>query len=234
MNSSMCLYLKMDYLKAHGRRVNAFGQWVSLHRSNRVINLPNLTLRELEPKCVPLLFLGWLPETRRSAIGQFFPLSWVTLQEVFAKVNSTGQVFFSFVNALGSYCVQKPLEREKASALEYGESLVIFLITQKGTSHLWELLWNKLANWQAISQFLFVASGACATHLRAYWNQLLAFLFKGKLYWYDLSNVADCESVFPVFLMFTNGVLNGFGWVLPFKVDNPRFVHPTKESFPVR
>ena len=164
MNSSTCLYLKMDYLKAHGRRVNAFGQWVSLHRSNRVINLPNLTLRELEPKCVPLLFLGWLPETRRSAIGQFFPLSWVTLQEVFAKVNSIGQVFFSFVNALGSYCVQKPLEREKASALEYGESLVIFLITQKGTSHLWELLWNKLANWQAISQFLFVASGACATH----------------------------------------------------------------------
>ena len=164
MNSSTCLYLKMDYLKAHGRRVNAFGQWVSLHRSNRVINLPNLTLRELEPKCVPLLFLGWLPETRRSAIGQFFPLSWVTLQEVFAKVNSIGQVFFSFVNAFGSYCVQKPLEREKASALEYGESLVIFLITQKGTSHLWELLWNKLANWQAISQFLFVASGACATH----------------------------------------------------------------------
>ena len=93
MNSSMCLYLKMDYLKAHGRRVNAFGQWVSLHRSNRVINLPNVTLRELESKCVPLLFLGWLPETRRSAIGQFFPLSWVTLQEIFAKVNSIQFLF---------------------------------------------------------------------------------------------------------------------------------------------
>ena len=41
-------------------------------------------------------------------------------------------------------------------------------ITQRATSHQWELIWNKLANWPAISQFLFVASGACATHLRAY------------------------------------------------------------------
>lgn len=102
-----------------------------------------------------------------------------------------------------------------------------------------ELIWNKPADWPVISQFLFVASGACATHKdRAFTTnftcKLLAFLFKGKLYWYDLSNVADCDSVFPVFLMFTSGVLNGFGWVLPYKVDNPRFVHPTKESFPVR
>lgn len=64
------------------------------------------------------------------------------------------------------------------------------------------------------------------------WTEGECFWSMGKLYWYDLSNVADCDSVFPVFLMFTNGVLNGFGWVLPFKVDNPRFVHPTKESFP--
>ena len=44
MNSSMCLYLKMDYLKAHGQRVNAFGQWVSFHRPVRVsFNPLNLT-----------------------------------------------------------------------------------------------------------------------------------------------------------------------------------------------
>ena len=30
------------------------------------------TRRELEPNCVPQLFLGWLLETRRSAIGRFF------------------------------------------------------------------------------------------------------------------------------------------------------------------
>ena len=31
------------------------------------------TRRELEPKCVPQLFLGSLLETRQSAIGHFFP-----------------------------------------------------------------------------------------------------------------------------------------------------------------
>ena len=46
------------------------------------------TRRELEPNCVPQLFLGWLLGTRRSAIGHFFSLSLVTLPEVFAKVIS--------------------------------------------------------------------------------------------------------------------------------------------------
>ena len=46
------------------------------------------TRRELEPNCVPQLFLGWLLGTRRSAIGHFFSLSLVTLPEVFAKVTS--------------------------------------------------------------------------------------------------------------------------------------------------
>ena len=46
------------------------------------------TKRELEPKCVPQLFPGSLLGMRRSAIGQFFFLSLVTIPEVFAKVNS--------------------------------------------------------------------------------------------------------------------------------------------------
>ena len=41
--------------------------------------------RKLQPKCVPLVFLGSLLGTRRSAIGQFFPLFLVTFPEVFAK-----------------------------------------------------------------------------------------------------------------------------------------------------
>ena len=39
-------------------------------------------------KCSPQLCLGLLLETRWSAIGQFFPLSFLTVPEVFAKVNS--------------------------------------------------------------------------------------------------------------------------------------------------
>ena len=41
---------------------------------------------ELEPKCVPQLCLGLLLGTRRSAIGQVFFLSVVTVPEVFAKL----------------------------------------------------------------------------------------------------------------------------------------------------
>lgn len=64
--------------------------------------------------------------------------------------------------------------------------------------------------------------------------QYSSFLvFIGKLYWYDLFNVTDCNLLFPIFLMYTNGVLNGFGWVLPHKFDSPLFVHPTNMSYPV-
>ena len=43
--------------------------------------------RQLEPKCVSQLFLVPLLGTRRSAIGQFFPVP-SNSPEVFAKVNS--------------------------------------------------------------------------------------------------------------------------------------------------
>ena len=43
---------------------------------------------ELEPKCVLQLFPGSLLGMRRSAIGQLFFLSLLTIPEVFAKVNS--------------------------------------------------------------------------------------------------------------------------------------------------
>ena len=42
--------------------------------------------RELEPNCVPHLFLGRLLGTNRLAIGQFFSLSLVTVPEVFSKL----------------------------------------------------------------------------------------------------------------------------------------------------
>lgn len=64
------------------------------------------------------------------------------------------------------------------------------------------------------------------------WTEGECFWSMGKMYWYDLLNVKDCNSMFPAFLMYTNRVLNGFGWVLPHKIDDPRFVHPTNSSFP--
>ena len=46
------------------------------------------TRSELEPKCFPQWFVGSLLGTDRSVIDQFFPLSLVTVPEVFAKINS--------------------------------------------------------------------------------------------------------------------------------------------------
>ena len=42
--------------------------------------------KELEPNCVPHLFLGTLLGTSRLAIGQFLSLSLVTVPEVFSKL----------------------------------------------------------------------------------------------------------------------------------------------------
>ncbi|XP_068673239.1 uncharacterized protein [Montipora foliosa] len=64
------------------------------------------------------------------------------------------------------------------------------------------------------------------------WTEGQCVWTMGKLYWYDLVSVSDCNSLFPVFLMYTNEVLNGFGWILPYKNENPRFVHATNASFP--
>lgn len=63
------------------------------------------------------------------------------------------------------------------------------------------------------------------------WTEGQCFYTMGKLYWYDLSNVSDCNSLLPVFLIYTNKVLNGFGWILPYKIDNARFVHVSQLSF---
>ena len=60
-----------------------------VHRGIATTQLDTLKMRrELEPKRVPQWFLGSLPGTRRSAIGQFFSLSLTTVPEVCAKVNS--------------------------------------------------------------------------------------------------------------------------------------------------
>ena len=45
------------------------------------------TRSELEPKCPPQWFLGLVLRTRWSAIGQYLPLSIVSVPEVFAKVS---------------------------------------------------------------------------------------------------------------------------------------------------
>ena len=49
--------------------------WITLFSKLIIVLFATLDMRwELEPKCVPQSFLGPLLETRRSAIGHFFPV----------------------------------------------------------------------------------------------------------------------------------------------------------------
>ena len=68
----------------------------------RILN-DTLSRRELEPNCVPQLFLGWLLGKRRSAIGHLFPLFRATIPEVFAKVYSD-PVFLQFLKCRMAAC----------------------------------------------------------------------------------------------------------------------------------
>jgi hypothetical protein len=60
-------------------------------------------------------------------------------------------------------------------------------------------------------------------------------LHSGLHYWYDLSKNMDCDNLYPVFLLYNGGVLNGFGWALgmDLKDYSPRIEHPPQSSYGV-
>lgn len=64
---------------------------------------------------------------------------------------------------------------------------------------------------------------------------ILVFLFTGLHYWYDLSKSMSCDRLFPMFLLYNNGVLNGFGWAfgMDLQTYSSRIEHPAKNSYKV-
>jgi len=55
------------------------------------------------------------------------------------------------------------------------------------------------------------------------------FKSMGVHYWYDIKSDMDCSTMFPVFLLYNNGKLNGWGWIfVPGPTEkNPRFENPS-------
>ena len=43
----------------------------------------------------------------------------------------------------------------------------------------------------------------------------------------------NCKELFPLFLMYNDGILNGMGWAVLQSVSSYRFVQPTFDSFEV-
>jgi len=48
----------------------------------------------------------------------------------------------------------------------------------------------------------------------------------GTYYWYKVSKKMDCEETFPVFVLYSKGKINGFGWSLKGNFNDPKFDHP--------
>ncbi|XP_050390068.1 uncharacterized protein LOC126809497 [Patella vulgata] len=63
------------------------------------------------------------------------------------------------------------------------------------------------------------------------WTEGKCFYGMGKHYWYDLRTDTDCESYFPVFLLYNGGKLNGFGWAFTTNLTSPRYEHPKPSQF---
>ncbi|KAK7488124.1 hypothetical protein BaRGS_00020566, partial [Batillaria attramentaria] len=49
----------------------------------------------------------------------------------------------------------------------------------------------------------------------------------GNHQWFNVSRTSDCDYAFPVFLLYTEGKLNAFGWAMIFGQTSPRFERPT-------
>jgi len=60
------------------------------------------------------------------------------------------------------------------------------------------------------------------------WTHGKCFVAMGDHYWRGISSGADCHKIFPMFLLYNHGILNGFGWAFSFgpSQPGPRWEHP--------
>ncbi|RUS79208.1 hypothetical protein EGW08_013037 [Elysia chlorotica] len=66
------------------------------------------------------------------------------------------------------------------------------------------------------------------------WVQGKCFPKMGKHYWYNISKDMNCDSFYPVFLMYNNGELTGFGWAfVNANLSSLNYEHPDKAVFPL-
>ncbi|CAG5119969.1 unnamed protein product, partial [Candidula unifasciata] len=51
-----------------------------------------------------------------------------------------------------------------------------------------------------------------------------------KHWWYNLREDMDCGDIFPVFLLYNEGELTGFGWAITTYINSDRYEHPPSSS----
>jgi len=60
------------------------------------------------------------------------------------------------------------------------------------------------------------------------WVKGKCFYGMGQHYWYDIKTDMDCNDFFPIFLMYNEGILNGFGFATGSDVQSSNVEHPPK------
>ncbi|KAL8618127.1 hypothetical protein ACOMHN_034354 [Nucella lapillus] len=58
------------------------------------------------------------------------------------------------------------------------------------------------------------------------WSKGQCFPLMGLHYWYNVSEDMSCNDFQPVFLLYTGGKLNAFGWAMGVDLTSPRYEHP--------
>jgi hypothetical protein len=71
----------------------------------------------------------------------------------------------------------------------------------------------------------------------SFWTRGKCFKTMGVHYWADLSGPLSAETemdnLFPMFLLYNRGKLNGFGWAFNADLPSDRYEHPPAFSFPL-
>lgn len=63
------------------------------------------------------------------------------------------------------------------------------------------------------------------------WVQGKCFYTMGRHYWHGISRGMSCDHFFPVFLLYNEGELNGFGWALGANLRSSRYEHPGRRVY---
>ncbi|XP_035696686.1 uncharacterized protein LOC118430084 [Branchiostoma floridae] len=58
------------------------------------------------------------------------------------------------------------------------------------------------------------------------WTRGECFWAMGQHYWYKFRPDMNCDDFYPVFLLYNDGKLNGFGWNINTPLDSPRYESP--------
>lgn len=115
--------------------------------------------------------------------------------------------------------------------MDYKNHLTFYVFSGNRSAEMPKVISHLFTNYPFPTYVLFVQK----LHCNICRHMLITLLVEhsGKHYWYNLSDDMDCGDIFPVFLLYNRGKLNGMGWAMTTPIDSPRYEHPPPSSYEV-